>query len=291
MIDKTYISNMKHQLDIIKNSLIRFIKKQTLVETKADSIAGLLTITPRYSFSLDLNIQLKNQQISLMNQFKQWEEHFLLILEVMPLQFRKEVNNILNFIQSRIELKHDWLIEKTIKANVTYINKNISFLFEIFNILEENKKGYMLVLDADILVSLEGGLSSVKEKVGFKDFELVLLPSVLDEIKKIINSQFPKHIRENGEKIIAEIRELKKQGTLFEGVKFRDYMIIVPPKESDFSNTLNWLDQSSLEDRIIAAVLAFEHTHHDKIVVLVTENINLQNKAEMASLPVIEPLV
>ena len=53
--------------------------------------------------------------------------------------------------------------------------------------------------------------------------------------------------------------------------------------------TLGWLDPSNNDDRIIANALELQRTYPSDKVVLVTGDINLQNKAELAKLPYAEP--
>jgi predicted ribonuclease YlaK len=55
--------------------------------------------------------------------------------------------------------------------------------------------------------------------------------------------------------------------------------------EPDFDSTLSWLQRDNDDDRIIAATLEYQRQVPSSIVVLVTEDINMQNKAEAAKLP------
>ena len=53
--------------------------------------------------------------------------------------------------------------------------------------------------------------------------------------------------------------------------------------------TLEWLDPTSGDDRIIAGVIDAMRRFPRSTVVLVTADVNLQNKAAFASLPFVEP--
>jgi predicted ribonuclease YlaK len=61
--------------------------------------------------------------------------------------------------------------------------------------------------------------------------------------------------------------------------------------EPNFDNTLKWLNVENTDDRIIASVLEIQKENPSSIIVLATSDINLQNKAEMANLPFVEPPV
>ena len=52
---------------------------------------------------------------------------------------------------------------------------------------------------------------------------------------------------------------------------------------------LGWLSWDSADDRILAAMLELMRSSPGRAVALVTRDINLQNKAEFAHLPYLEP--
>jgi predicted ribonuclease YlaK len=59
--------------------------------------------------------------------------------------------------------------------------------------------------------------------------------------------------------------------------------------ESNFQKTLHWLDSGNNDDRIIAGVLEVQRSNPSSMIVLMTSDINAQNKAEVAHLPYVEP--
>lgn len=59
-------------------------------------------------------------------------------------------------------------------------------------------------------------------------------------------------------------------------------------KEPDMDNTLSWLDNSVQDDRIIASVLSAQAENASSVIYLITGDINLQNKADAAFIPILE---
>jgi predicted ribonuclease YlaK len=59
--------------------------------------------------------------------------------------------------------------------------------------------------------------------------------------------------------------------------------------EPDVKDSLSWLDASVADDRIIAAVLTVAAEHPAARVVLVTGDVNRQNKADAATLETADP--
>jgi hypothetical protein len=65
--------------------------------------------------------------------------------------------------------------------------------------------------------------------------------------------------------------------------------IIAIATEPRFSESLSWLDPSRADDRIVASSLEVFRQHVRSRVVVVTRDLNLQNKLEIARIPCITP--
>jgi predicted ribonuclease YlaK len=61
------------------------------------------------------------------------------------------------------------------------------------------------------------------------------------------------------------------------------------PTEPRMADLPSWLDPDNQDDRIIGSLLEIQCAEPSAVVVLVTDDMNLQNKAEMAFLPWAEP--
>ena len=86
------------------------------------------------------------------------------------------------------------------------------------------------------------------------------------------------------------IKGYRKQGHLLKGVTVhKSIQIKMVAKEPDFTKLYGWLDQSNMDDRLIASTLEAIREYPTGNVVLVTGDINLQNKAEIAGIAYSEP--
>ncbi len=121
-------------------------------------------------------------------------------------------------------------------------------------------------------------------------FALVIVPTVLRELDELKIRSPDKEFRNKVDSIISRIKGWRHQGSLLKGVKVNKTITIrTVASEPNFEKTLHWLDASNSDDRIIASVLEIQITQPSATVVLITGDINLQNKAEMANLPFLEP--
>lgn len=122
-------------------------------------------------------------------------------------------------------------------------------------------------------------------------FDLVLLPTVLSELDSHKINHRNEAIRERSDKLIRQIKEYRRRGKLTEGVNLVSDAISVvaiatEPRAESF---LPWFDPTNNDDRLLAASLEVMRQRPRAPVVLVSRDINLQNKAEFARIPFTEP--
>lgn len=122
-------------------------------------------------------------------------------------------------------------------------------------------------------------------------FTMVIMPTVLAELDHLKVNHRNQDIRDRAEGLIRRIKGYRSRGRLGEGVVLRTGRSIlktaaVEPKMED---SLPWLDPSNNDDRLLAGFLEVMRLHPRCPVLLVTRDINLQNKAEYAGFPFVEP--
>ncbi len=91
--------------------------------------------------------------------------------------------------------------------------------------------------------------------------------------------------------IIRRIKGLRTRGRLTDGVTLvRDISTVQAiATEPKVTESLPWLDPANADDRILAAFIEVMRGQPGRASYLITRDINLQNKAEFAGLPFLEP--
>jgi hypothetical protein len=122
-------------------------------------------------------------------------------------------------------------------------------------------------------------------------FELCLVPTVLNELDSLKVNHRNADVREKAEGLIRRIKGYRDRGNLRDGVPLRKGVshlrsIAVEP---DLDDSLPWLDASNSDDRLVATFIEVMRRNPRSVVVLVTRDLNLQNKLEFARLPFAEP--
>lgn len=122
---------------------------------------------------------------------------------------------------------------------------------------------------------------------GIESFEIVLVPTVLAELDgHKVNHRNP-DVRDKASSLIQRIKEYRRRGSLSSGVPILKNRISLRAIaiEPDMARTLPWLEQNNADDRFLATTIEIIRQKPAALTFVVTSDINLQNKAEVASVP------
>ena len=200
-------------------------------------------------------------------------------------KFNESTERIIPYIKQN---KTIW--EDSINNVYKEVENNLNIQMEVIETLHGKENGmYILVPDTNALL-----INPDIEKWKFENiskFEILIIPTVSSELDKLKINHRNQSVRNKSKKIIRKFSEYRRRGKLTKGVtivknkiNLRAFAI-----EPDFSNTLSWLDARNNDDRIIASFIEIMRLNPYSKVVLLTNDFNLQNKAEFAKIPYITP--
>jgi hypothetical protein len=189
-----------------------------------------------------------------------------------------------------IELGTNYALTPDRSRNEASLRKDAGALEQILSVFEGVGEGeVLLVADTNSLVDQPDPVM-YRTIAGRGDFRFILLPPVLGELDELKIAHKNPDVREGAKRAITRIKGWRDQarragGTLNDGAVVDGTITIQSLHvEPDVKGSLSWLDATVADDRIIAAVLAVAAEHPAARVVLVTGDVNLQNKADAAML-------
>ena len=120
---------------------------------------------------------------------------------------------------------------------------------------------------------------------------MILLPTVLRELDQLKVTHRNEDVPKKAEGLITRIKGYRARGSLTEGVPLRKGASTLRgvATEPDMAASLSWLDAGNDDDRLLASFLEVMRQYPHSAVILVTRDINLQNKAELARVCFAEP--
>jgi len=118
-------------------------------------------------------------------------------------------------------------------------------------------------------------------------FTIVLTPTVLSELDRHKMNHRNQEVREKASSVIRRIKEYRRRGSLHNGVAVLQGRVALRliGNEPNMDQSLPWLDSANADDRFLASAIDVMRADLATSAFIVTSDINLQNKAEMAGLP------
>jgi hypothetical protein len=197
-------------------------------------------------------------------------------------KFEKEVDSILGKIEQKTYTLHDSIVQVTEDFKRSLENQ----IESVNSIYGKLGLGRVLIPDTNVFIA---NPDIHLYKIPCKSC-ILILPTILGELDKLKVEHGNENVRKKAAKTIKNLKEYRRRGKLLDGVKITDkltaYTIAVEPK---FEGKPSWLDPSNNDDRFIATCFEVAAKYPDSEMSILTLDINMQNKAEFALFPYVDP--
>lgn len=230
-------------------------------------------------------IKMRNE---INRQYGEWREVFRLLFATATDDIRERVKDAENEIANWIELGNNFKITSNREQNALAGLAAFDSVRRLLELVRDDEGSVVIVPDTNALVEVTDP-RAYEHIASAQTYAFALLPTVLREMDNLKRTHRDADYRAKVTKAITRIKGWRVQGRLTDGVTV-DKTITVKAfaKEPNFANTLHWLDRDNQDDRIVAATLDLQIQQPRSIVIIVTGDISLQNKAEAARLPYAE---
>ncbi len=251
-----------------------------------DKNAGMFVLVgvPDYRFGPPSDVQ---RQHRLKARYEVWFERFALLFRHAPADVAKRVADADKEMRKWIELDDNYRIGPDNARNVEATTSVVG-AFRGLLAIHTGQAETLVVPDTNALTTSPDPVSYAS-LAGTPTFVFVLLPTVLAELDNLKNHARDPAYRTKVNDVIRRIKGWRNQGSLLDGVRVHQTITVkAVPQEPRVEDTLRWLDPSNRDDRIVASCLELQIAAPCAAILLVTSDVNLQNKAEAARLPCAE---
>lgn len=243
-------------------------------------------IHPDYRWP-DLSPEQHAERIEILRIYEPAAEIANQLMQGVPDDLRRRQESADQAIRKWIDFGENWSLTARPDANQAAMRESVNEAVAILKLLKNvGDQGTVLIPDTNALLK-ECDPTQYRAIAHQARFTFLLLPTVLAELDRLKVEHRNPDIRDKAEGAVRRIKGWRTQGPLRIGVPV-DQTITVRADhvEPDMENTLSWLDATNADDRIVASVIAVQAAHPAARVVLVTRDINLQNKADAALIEV-----
>ena len=275
---------IRNQLKEITDNLCDLIQ-EIPIEKKQD-YPGIIDMSPSYYWG-ELSSSQENIQIKLKRKYDVIAELLKIIFHNAPNGVTHKVDESDKYYREWLELDFNWFLSLSREENDKKLREASEAIENLLDILEVDSEGKIILIPDTNSLLISSDPKLYETIPDSKGFIFLLLPTVLGELDELKILHRNPDVREKAKKAIKRIKGWRKQGSLTEGVTVNSTVTVMAEhKEPDMENTLSWLDTENSDDRIIASVLSVMSVFPSARVILVTGDINLQNKADSAMIEI-----
>ena len=245
---------------------------------------GVVFVCPEYHWGQASPEQL-NAQLAIKRDYEEWFEIFRSTFRTATDDLNRRIKKADQRFRQWLELNENWSLRPDPVSNEKNLRDDAERFVKILEILEVGGAvETILIPDTNAIVG-KPDPNQYKDIAGDESFVFLLLPTVLAELDTMQNSHRNPDFREKVKRTITRIKGWRNQGSLLDGVTVsRTITVRAVANEPDMQRTLTWLDKDNRDDRIIATVLEVQADHPAARVVLITGDVNLLNKADVAQI-------
>jgi PIN domain len=243
---------------------------------------------PQYYWK-PLATEHRAEQAQVNTRYQRWFEVFSRCHSQHSSDVQNEIKRVNTYVLSAIEFNTGYGTASTFDANQEHLSKELENFRSLLQAHPTGQSEFILVPDTNSLLK-SADPTPYHSIVESRQFTFSLVPTVLSELDGLKRKREGQSVGEKADKAIRIIKGFRGQGSLGTGVTVSKTVTVkMIAAEPRMAKLPSWLDLNNQDDRILASALEIQFDNPFAIVILVTGDINLQNKAEMAFLPYAEP--
>ena len=279
-------SRLRWELSTIAQRLANLIQELPVKQRR--DVPGVISFFPDYHWDEPSAGQIK-MQIEIKRDYEEWFEVFKAVFVGAPDDLSRRIEEADQLLRTWIELGENYSIEPDSTSNERKLWAEAERFIRILEITEaDGTSPPILIPDTNAIVGSPDP-TRYRTITNGDTFTFMLLPTVLSELDVLKNHHRNADFRDKAKKAISRIKGWRRQGSLRNGVTVdRTITVRAVANEPDMQNTLKWLDKENRDDRIVASVIEAQSANPTARVMLVTGDINLMNKADVARIETAE---
>jgi hypothetical protein len=236
----------------------------------------------------ELPLELHPQQSHALEEYRRFADTLRVLLREQPdarlETFRDDGATVLGF------LNRDPSAHATASAALRYAITALRRQVGLIESLYGTSTGTLLVPDTNALY-WNPALEEWHVPWTTASFTLILTPTVLKEVDLHKMDERTSGRRAKAERIARQVGEYRRRGSLLTGVPLVNgtstvRVIAVEPRMAE---SLSWLDPTNADDRLLASIIEVMRLNPRAAVIVITRDVNFQNKLEFARVPFVSP--
>jgi rRNA-processing protein FCF1 len=231
-------------------------------------------------------------QMELIGRYSDWFERFMLLLPNPTPDVQRKITGADKFLRRWVARDggFDHSIPQTIDQAKAVAARELCVFDELLDLAAWRGDATVHVVPDTNTLLRNPSVEEFASVVGSSAYLVHIVTTVLGELDELKDRGRTPDVREKAAKAVRRLKGYRDRGSLAAGVTVAGKIRLrLEHREVNARSVLEWLDPDVPDDRIIAGALRLQSDHPAALVVLVTADINLQNKADAVGLPYAEP--
>lgn len=276
------LTRLEATLDSVASDLSALLASVPLHRNNTDAGMFVIVGMPEFRWG-ELSAEQKHEQMRLLRRYSPASEVLSVWLQGAPKNLVAQFQTAHKCMLMWLELSSNFSISLNRESNRLRLIEAASEFHKILEVLAHGGRDQTLLIpDTNALLG-HPDPTAYRKLTTAQEFEFLLLPTVLAELDELKILHRNPDVREKAEKLITRIKGWRKQGPLLDGITVdKTIRVRAAHQEPSVSKSLSWLDAENKDDRIIASSLEVQSRQPSTRLIVVTGDINLQNKCDAA---------
>lgn len=289
---KSFITRCKADVQDLSEATLCLLDLSGIKEFRNDPRSGIYFLAPTYHWA-ELEPDGEIAQTKAISRSDQLFDRLNLLFEGKPKTITDKYDNLKKYFVKTIKrTTREWDIPVTVNEAKTTLEIHSAELKSLLDWLEGLGSNDILIIPDTNALIINHKIETYGELIGnIEKWTVIVTSTVLKELDELKNKNINNEFREKVKKTINYLKGLNKQGDIINGLTLYKNTVTLKMlgSEPNMDKTLPWLDKNNNDDRIIAACFDIQIKNPASSVILLTADINLQTKAQLARLPIIDP--
>jgi hypothetical protein len=272
------------RLENLKSRATELLNDYSSMVPVNDPDSSVVFIGPS-NFWNELPSEGKALQVKILPDFDKFDELTMTLTKSLPSSATKEMGRELKEVRKLID-QHGTTWKDTPQDAVQALNDSCNTIEKLLSqYFGQGKSGVFAIPDTNALIA-----SPNLEKWqfdGIKLFTLLLTPTVLAEIDLLKVNHKSEEVRKKAKALANKFFDYASRGDLAAGLTMVNNKILVKciATEPKMAESLRWLEPTNADDRFLASTIEIMRENLSATYFIVTDDINMLNKANFASIP------
>jgi rRNA-processing protein FCF1 len=288
----SFAKRLTDELEELRDAFIALISRSSIVNTDPNRGSGGYAVFvgfPLWGWGPDE--ALLGDRTRLHERLEEWISLFMLL-------HRKALPETRTRIDAHLGLLRGWLTREGSDHSVPSTrdkaeNEAAAAFRELARLVELGTHGpadTLVVPDTNALIR-QPDVALHARSVGSPRCTIVMLTTVVAELDDLKDRGRTEDVRAKATAALRRLKGFRDRGDLRRGVTVEGQVQLrVEHREVQVREVLDWLDPTVPDDRILGGSLDLQARNPSATVVLVTSDMNLQNKAAAVGMPFADPV-